>query len=119
MAAIFGKAVAPNLMLLFLPLPHCSFITVLAGVSRARLVRYHRCAAAAPLLWLDAAGGPPAACGARQQHGARCRTPTCTRATPLPHPPLRPRRSWLGHGTLWVLSIHAVLYYIVWGARQE
>lgn len=38
----FGKMMAPNLMLLFLPVPHCSFITMLTGVSRNALIRYHR-----------------------------------------------------------------------------
>lgn len=47
-ALAFGKMMGPNLMLLFLPLPHCSFITALSGVSRARLVRYHRSALLLP-----------------------------------------------------------------------
>lgn len=64
----FGKMMAPNLMLLFLPVPHLSFVTWLTGVSRNQLIRYHR---------------------------------------------------WLGHGTLWVLTIHGVLYYIYWGASHE
>jgi len=33
---------APNLMLLFLPVPHCSFITWGTGISRNALIRYHR-----------------------------------------------------------------------------
>lgn len=40
---------APNLMLLFLPVPHCTFITRLLGVSRNRLIRYHR--------WVDGQAG--------------------------------------------------------------
>lgn len=38
----FGKMMAPNLMLLFLPVPHLSFVTWLTGVSRNQLIRYHR-----------------------------------------------------------------------------
>lgn len=56
---------APNLMLLFLPVPHTSLVPWLTGLSRNRLIRYHR---------------------------------------------------WLGHGTMWILTTHAVLYYVYWGA---
>ncbi|KAI7837696.1 hypothetical protein COHA_008489 [Chlorella ohadii] len=67
-AVAFGKMMAPNLMLLFLPVPHCSFITWGTGISRNALIRYHR---------------------------------------------------WLGHGTIWVLNLHAILYYIAWGIQHE
>ncbi|GAB4822887.1 hypothetical protein N2152v2_009933 [Parachlorella kessleri] len=66
-AKVFGQVIAPNLMLMFLPIPHTNVITWLTGVSRNRLIRFHR---------------------------------------------------WLGHGTLWVVSLHAILYYIQWGATQ-
>lgn len=66
-AVAFGKMMAPNLMLLFLPVPHVSFITQLTGCSRNQLIRYHR---------------------------------------------------WLGHGTIWVLNLHALLYYLYWGATS-
>ncbi|PSC73660.1 Superoxide-generating NADPH oxidase heavy chain subunit B [Micractinium conductrix] len=67
-AEAFGKILSPNLMLLFLPVPHCSFITQLCGVSRNSLIRYHR---------------------------------------------------WLGHGTLWVLNLHALSYYLFWGVTHS
>lgn len=34
--------VAPNLLLLFLPIPHTNFLTWLTGVSCNRLIRFHR-----------------------------------------------------------------------------
>ncbi|KAL4437426.1 hypothetical protein ABPG75_004565 [Micractinium tetrahymenae] len=67
-AEIFGKLMAPNLMLLFLPIPHLSFVTWLTSASRNQLIRYHR---------------------------------------------------WLGHGTLWLLTIHGMLYYIYWGSLVD
>lgn len=56
---------APNLMLLFLPVPHTSLVPWLTGLSRNALIRYHR---------------------------------------------------WMGHGTMWVLTTHSVLYYVYWAA---
>ena len=28
-------------------------------------------------------------------------------------------RSWLGHGTLWVVFLHSILYYIYWGVNHS
>lgn len=54
-------------------------------------------------------------------------------ASPLPPPPPPPLRSltaarrpllallpdrWLGHGTLWVVTFHALAYYIYWGVSD-
>lgn len=59
----FGQLLAPNLMLLFMPVPHTSLFPWLTGLSRNQLIRYHR---------------------------------------------------WMGHGTMWILTTHAVLYYVYW-----
>lgn len=39
----FGQLLAPNLMLLFMPVPHTSLFPWLTGLSRNQLIRYHRC----------------------------------------------------------------------------
>ncbi|KAL4459036.1 hypothetical protein ABPG75_013901 [Micractinium tetrahymenae] len=66
-AKLLGQMTAPNLMLLFLPIPHTNVLTWLTGVSRNRLIRFHR---------------------------------------------------WMGHGTLWIVLLHAVLYYVYWGVTH-
>ena len=38
-----GQELAPNLMLLFMPVPHTSLFPWLTGLSRNQLIRYHRC----------------------------------------------------------------------------
>ena len=38
----FGQLLAPNLMLLFMPVPHTSLFPWLTGLSRNQLIRYHR-----------------------------------------------------------------------------
>ena len=43
---MLGQMIAPNLMLLFLPIPHTNILTWLTGVSRNRLIRFHRWLAA-------------------------------------------------------------------------
>lgn len=63
----FGQLLAPNLMLLFLPVPHTGLVPWLTGIGRNHLVRYHR---------------------------------------------------WCGHGTMWILTAHAVLYYVYWGTSD-
>lgn len=44
----FGQLLAPNLMLLFMPVPHTSLFTWLTGLSRNQLIRYHRCVMEGP-----------------------------------------------------------------------
>ena len=67
-AKLFGQMCAPNLALLFVPVPHTNFVTWLTGVPRNRLIRFHR---------------------------------------------------WLGHATLWIVTIHGLLYYVYWGATKR
>lgn len=42
LALSLGQLCAPNLMLLFLPVPHTSLVPWLTGLSRNALIRYHR-----------------------------------------------------------------------------
>lgn len=61
------------------------------------------------------AGSRPARLGA--QLPWRVPSPLSNRAALLSR--FFPLRSWLGHGTIWVLNLHAVLYYIAWGIQRE
>lgn len=37
---------------------------------------------------------------------------------PQLHPAAGSLCSWMGHGTMWILTAHAVLYYVYWATSK-
>lgn len=121
----FGQLLAPNLMLLFMPVPHTSLFPWLTGLSRNQLIRYHRCVMdGAWELGLglqiqrdQAASLIPADVAPRLSHSASTAAP---QYLPAQLCPVRwpSSCSWMGHGTMWILTAHAVLYYVYWATSK-
>jgi len=128
----FGQLLAPNLMLLFMPVPHTSLFPWLTGLSRNQLIRYHRCVppkgsqglscVAGRFLMLEHASTDSAGAGNHQQReplsfrrgSHHCRLSSAPTAGLL----LTCLCSWMGHGTMWILTTHAVLYYVYWATSS-
>lgn len=113
---------APNLALLFMPIPHTNAVTWLTGVSRNRLIRFHRRAVPRALFgggWGTTRAGlnwPRLGPGPCCRHMAG--RSWCPCAGPAAHRPPAHRR-WIGHWTLWLVAAHSVGYYIYWAATSQ
>ena len=120
-----GAALTPNIIFLFMPIAHSSFINLLTGLPWEKLIRYHRCPE--PLLWalgslaasVVASGAAlAAACGAPPLAGAPKKCLSLDQACKGIKTLQAGGRRWLGHGTLWMVTAHGLSYYIYWAQEN-
>ena len=104
-----GWAATFDILLLFYPVPRSSFLLWLLGTSFPEFVKYHR-------YW-----HPCRACAPSPAYNFLPVTVTFIRHdhSNVVKPSPTTFHRWLGHGTMWVLTLHGWGFYLFWLLQHE